>query len=144
LNYVKKIKNQGLVLEKGRQEYKPEYRVVNVDAIQASRKKYYLKNVDKLKVKQIEYYYKNIDKIKEYYYKNVDKLKAEHEEYRVNNVDKLKAKEKEYRINNADKIKARAITKFTCPCGGKYTYSSKSPHLKTEKHLKYLEEIRIG
>ena len=154
LNYVNIIENQGLVFEKGRQEYKAENRVINVDAIQARNKEYYLKNVDKLKAKRKEYYYKNVDKIKEYYYKNVDKLKAEHKQYRDNNADKLKAKQKEYRVNNADKLKAvqkeyrgnnadKIKAKFTCPCGGKYTYSGKSTHLKTERHLKYLEELEL-
>ena len=28
--------------------------------------------------------------------------------------------------------------KFTCECGGKYTYSQKSTHFKTNKHLNYI------
>ena len=46
-----------------------------------------------------------------------------------------------YRLENLEKIATRASQKFDCECGSKYTYSCKSAHLKTLKHLKYCESI---
>ena len=51
-----------------------------------------------------------------------------------------KEKCKNYYYKNKEELKAKANEKFNCPCGGKYTYSSKKKHSKTKKHLKYLEE----
>ena len=34
---------------------------------------------------------------------------------------------------------SRIDPKFTCECSGKYLYSNKSKHLKTEKHNRWLE-----
>ena len=51
-----------------------------------------------------------------------------------------KERKKEYRDKNTEKIKIRSKKKFTCPCGGKYTCSNKSFHIKTKMHQKYLEE----
>jgi len=41
----------------------------------------------------------------------------------------------EYRKANKNKINE----KFTCPCGGKYTYPHKSEHIKSQKHQKWLK-----
>ena len=69
---------------------------------------------------------------KEYYKENVNKKKDYYDE----NSAKILAKCKEYRDENKEK----RYEKFACPCGGKYTYCSRSQHFKTKKHLKYLEE----
>ena len=42
---------------------------------------------------------------------------------------------KEYRAENKEKISK----KFNCPCGGKYTHSHKSHHLKTKQHQNWLK-----
>ena len=36
-------------------------------------------------------------------------------------------------------LKQKANEKFSCDCGGKYTRQNKNIHLRTKKHLKYLE-----
>lgn len=46
---------------------------------------------------------------------------------------------KKYRQENKETINA----KHTCVCGGKYTYSNKAYHEKSQKHIKYLEEQSI-
>ena len=68
---------------------------------------------------------------KDYYIDNKDKAKNKAKEYYETNKEKLK----EYRETNKDK----ANEKFDCECGGKYTNCGKSQHLKTTKHLNYLE-----
>ena len=46
--------------------------------------------------------------------------------------------QKQYRNDNKDKINERAKEKFTCICGGKYTYASKAMHEKTKTHQYYM------
>ena len=51
--------------------------------------------------------------------------------YYENNKDKLQKKNKEYRKNNTQTL--------LCICGSQYKQLSKHAHLKTKKHLKYLD-----
>jgi hypothetical protein len=97
-----------------------QYRIDNTDKL----KQYRIDNTDKIKQYRID----NIDKNKQYRIDNADKIK----QYRIDNADKSK----QYRIDNADKIKQ----KFHCKCGGKYNYNSKSTHIKSNKHQKYLNK----
>ena len=46
--------------------------------------------------------------------------------------------DKEYYITNKDKINE----KFDCECGGKYTHTHKSRHIKTTIHLNFLESLK--
>jgi len=127
-----------------------EYYENNKDKI----KKYYENNKDKFKEKSKEYYENNKDKIKKYYENNKDKFKEKSKEYYENNKNKIKEyrdqnkdKFKEYRDQNKDKFKEyyenNNKEKFTCICGGKFTYSSKSIHQKTKKHLNYISNLLL-
>ena len=95
-----------------------------------SREGYYIRNYECIN--------KNIPcrTSKEYYNDNKHKIK----EYYINNKDNIKTRIKEYYINNKDNIKTKHNVQYECPCGGKYTYSNKSQHSKTKKHIKYEEE----
>ena len=42
---------------------------------------------------------------------------------------------KQWRIDNKDRLTA----KIECPCGGKFQFRQKSEHLRTQKHIKWLE-----
>jgi len=85
------------------------------------------------------YEYQDIKEyIKEYNKNNADRISERQKEYNKKNADKLKAYFKEYRKENADRIKEMKSKKFNCECGGKYTYSYKSSHMKTQRHQKYL------
>jgi hypothetical protein len=86
-----------------------------------------------------QYYIDKTDKIKQYQIDNADKIKEQKKQYKIDNIDKIKEQQKQYKINNIDKIK----DKYNCNCGGKYTYSAKSRHCKTKKHLEYLEQQTI-
>ena len=60
-------------------------------------------------------------------------------DYREANKDKLNNCHKEYREANKDKINIKKKEKFVCPCGGKFTLTHKSTHIKTSKHQNYLK-----
>ena len=70
-------------------------------------------------------------------------------EYRVDNKVKIlnrqnqynfdhKEARKEYYDDNKIKIQERSNVKFICECGGKYTYSSTTRHLKTNMHKLFI------
>lgn len=50
---------------------------------------------------------------------------------------------KQYYLNNKDKFQSRSAvrvqTKYDCECGGKYSLSYKATHLKTKKHVKFMQ-----
>ena len=72
---------------------------------------------------------------KEYREANKDKAKNKAKEYYNDNKDKLDNFHKAYNETNKEKLKE----KFICVCGGNYTHSQKSTHIKTNKHQKFLE-----
>ena len=67
---------------------------------------------------------------KEYRQENKEKIA----EYYQENKEAVLEYQKEYYEKNKEKINE----KFTCPCGGTYTYQNKARHLKTKMHLNYL------
>ena len=38
--------------------------------------------------------------------------------------------------------KARMLQKFTCECGGKFTYRNKGVHSRTQKHKAHIEKTK--
>ena len=59
-------------------------------------------------------------------------------EWRENNKELILENAKIYYENNKEIINEKRKEKFNCECGGCFTKSSKSRHLKSQKHLKYL------
>lgn len=76
----------------------------------------------------------------EWFYNNIDNKKLYDKEYYINNIDKKEKHRVEYRINNLDKIKELANKKITCECGLCYTNSNKARHLKSKKHLLFINQ----
>lgn len=72
--------------------------------------------------------------LKEYKYVKKDYISNRSKNYYENNKNKLLNSAYEYRKINQNKIKE----KFNCECGGRYTRNSKSIHLKTSKHINYM------
>ena len=56
-------------------------------------------------------------------------------EYKNDTKEHIKEYSKQYYENNKDKLK----TKCSCECGSTYTLNHKSDHIKTKKHIKYIE-----
>ena len=77
---------------------------------------------------------------KEYRENNKDLIREKKKQYRENNKNIIREKEKQYRENNKDLLREKPSQKYECECGGKYTHSHESRHLKTKKHLAYLEK----
>lgn len=73
----------------------------------------------------------------QYYIDNADNLLKRHKQYKIDNADKIKEQMKNYYITNADKL----MEKINCDCGGKYIFTNKSRHLKTQKHQNYINVI---
>ena len=92
------------------------------------------------KEREAEYRKKNADKIaakkRIYRQKNADRIKARKAEYYKNNADKIKAYNVEYRKKNADKLKQ----KYECECGNVISRSSRPKHLKSKKHLNFVNK----
>tara|TARA_R110000772_G_C13171028_1_gene427049 strand:+ start:180 stop:800 length:621 start_codon:yes stop_codon:yes gene_type:complete len=88
--------------------------------------KYRLEHSELRKEYNEKYRLEHSEQIKEYNEKYI----LEHSELRKGYMEK-------YRLEHAETIKA----KTACPCGGKYTYSSKALHFKTKKHQFYLNSL---
>ena len=82
-----------------------------------------------------------IAKQKEYYNDNREVLNAYYKAYHIKNREARLIGMKEYKIKNREALLAKHNQKFTCECGGKYTYSTKARHFKTEKHKKHINII---
>jgi len=78
--------------------------------------------------------------MKEYYQNNKKKIKEYHKEYRKLNIDNKKELDKKYREANKKKINE----KHNCECGSNFRKADKSRHFKTQKHLKYIESLKIN
>ena len=73
------------------------------------------------------------------YWKNVEEKKDKYDkEFRENHKEYYIEKAKQHYEKNKEKLHE----KFSCECGGKYTYKHKLTHLKTKKHLEYIDAER--
>lgn len=89
-------------------EYNKQYRIENADAIK-------------------EY-------IKQYYIENADDITEYHKQYRLKNADDIKEKMKKRWLKNADKRKEV----ISCECGSQLTKCHLQRHLKTQKHIDFI------
>ena len=48
---------------------------------------------------------------------------------------------KEYYLDTKVLTNIRKKEKFNCECGGRYTHSNKSQHLKSKKHQKFIQKV---
>ena len=135
-----------------------EYYEDNKEKITEDRKTYYQENKDKILTYQKQYrednkeYLKEYDKQRnearkeyrqeynqQYYTENRERILSQEKMHRENNKDKFKQKDKTYYNNNKDKILAKQAVKCLCECGSHYTHNHKARHLKTKKHIAFIE-----
>jgi hypothetical protein len=84
------------------------------------RKQRYIENVDTI-----------LEQKKQYYIDNADTIRKQQKQYNIENADTIREKKKQYRKDNTEKIAA----KHNCSlCGGRYTHGNRAHHIRTQKH----------
>ena len=68
------------------------------------------------------------------YANNREEILAKQRDNYAKNREEILAKCKDNYVNNREAILAKQKKKIECQCGGRYSYSGKSNHLKTKKH----------
>lgn len=63
-------------------------------------------------------------------------------QYRIQNKERESTRQKIYYKNNRDRIIEKQKNKINCECGKSYTYVNKLRHLKTSKHLKFINNVQ--
>tara|TARA_R110002126_G_scaffold251909_1_gene394974 strand:+ start:112 stop:876 length:765 start_codon:yes stop_codon:yes gene_type:complete len=118
-----------------------QYRDNNKESILITAKQYRDNNKEKISLKEKQYRDNNKEKIslreKQHYIDNKESILITAKQYRDDNKESMIIKRKQHYIDNKEKINK----KFNCECGGMYTKSNKSTHLKTKKHKLYIENL---
>ena len=88
-----------------------------------------------------EYYENNKEKLleynKEYYKNNKESIAEKTKEYYEDNKNHILEKEKERYETNKEKLSEVII----CECGLTYTFHHKARHMKTQRHIKLMQNI---
>ena len=122
------------------------YYIENMDCVNKciptrTGKEYNKELKDVIANKQKEYYKNNkgiiLNYKKEYYEAHKECILNKRKGNYENNKQLIINKQKEYYVNNKQLFNA----KCNCECGGKYTYTNKPQHLKTNLHQQFLEGI---
>ena len=95
-----------------------QYKMDNKEKLTEQMKQYYQNHKEAISQHAKRYYQENKEQIKKYYQENKE------------------IKKKYYEDN-----KERLNQKFICECGGKYSTANKYNHIKTKKHLRYIEQL---
>jgi hypothetical protein len=109
-----------------------------------ARERYWIENLNATLNKNIptrtdkEYREDNREKAKEYREDNKDKIK----QYNVNNKDIIIEYKKEWYEINKKVILEKAKNKFTCECGSNIVLCAKQRHIRSNKHIKYIESTK--
>ena len=127
-----------------KKEYDKEYNENHKNEKKEYDKEYSENNKDELKEKAKEYYVKNKDEIlekaKEYNENHKYEISEKMKEYYVHNKNELSEKAKEYRENHKYEISEKMKEKMTCECGSIFRKCALSRHLKSNKHLAFINK----
>jgi hypothetical protein len=130
--------NKQEILQKNKEYYEE-----NKEHILQQNKEYREKNKEKISQKVKEYRDNNKEQIaqtkKEYYEDNKEQIAQHVKEYYEANKEQITQQKKEYYKANKEKINEKNNVKYTCDCGGKYSYGNKAIHEKTKKHTGFIE-----
>ena len=72
---------------------------------------------------------------------NIEHRREYKKKYHEENREHLNEYKKKYYLDNKDTINKKRSEKFNCDCGGKYTRRNKSQHLKSKKHINYINAL---
>jgi len=111
---------------KSKQEYIEEHR----EEIKENQREYY----EKHREERLEYH-------KQYREERKEEIKENQREYYEKHKEEILERNKQYREEHKEEIREQKSQKFDCECGGSYTNSHKIRHMKTQRHLKYLEDL---
>jgi len=93
-----------------------------------------------------KYYKNNKEKYaayrKEYHAENKAALDVYGKEYYAENKEHIAVLQQQYKENNKAAITAHNNVKHECACGGRYTRINLQQHIKSQKHQKYIEQIK--
>ena len=84
----------------------------------------------------------NKDVLKKTEEERKQRRKEQIQRYRRGHKQQIAEQRKQYKEKNKQKILEQRNQKNTCQCGGKYTSTNKSRHIKTKQHIKYIENIQ--
>jgi hypothetical protein len=114
---------------------------VNTRIAGRTKKEYCENNKEQRK----EYYRANAEHIieqrKEYYEINKEKIIEYHKKYNEVNKEQLCEQQKKYYESNKEHIIEKHKEKMTCECGSVICKGVKSRHLKTKRHINYLNNL---
>jgi selenocysteine-specific translation elongation factor len=123
---------------------KKQYRQDNKEHIKENMKQYRQDNKENMKQyrqdnkeKIKQYRQDNKENMKQYRQDNKENMKQYIKQWHDNNKEHIKQYKKQWHDNNKEKLKE----KFTCPCGGKYTFTNRTRHMKSAKHINYLSTL---
>jgi len=116
-----------------------EWYLDNEERIKVQQKTYKRENKDKIKLYSKAYRETNKESIairsKAHYQANKESIAIRNKTHYQDNKGSIAVRRKAYYQAN----KARLSQPWTCPCGSTICIGEKTRHLKTKKHLKYLE-----
>ena len=104
-------------------EYTKKYNEENKEKIVEQKKKYCEANKDKIKERQKDYY---------------ERHKEDAKKYQEENKEKISERTKKYREDNKEKVLEQRSRMFDCECGAKCRLRNRSDHLKTKKHINFI------
>ena len=140
-------------LEKREGEFIREHKTncVNKCIVGRTRKEWHVDNKEHLKDYANKYYETNKEHIKDYankYYEtNKEHIKEHMKDYYESNKEHKQEYDKQYAIDNKKKIQERNKIRYdnkqellVCECGSSIRTSSNLVHIKSIKHIKFLEQ----
>ena len=128
-----------------------EWYIDNKEHSAERSKKYYEDNreyfIEKQKIYSADNKEQIAEKHKKYYEDNREYFIEKQKIYYEDNREKIAEKGKEYRGDNKEQIaerdSKRKKKKVTCQCGVEMNKSSLTTHLKSKKHIAYIQSIQL-
>jgi hypothetical protein len=114
------------------------------------RERYYIENNDcvnkVIPTRTKDEYFEDMKKVisekrKKHYEENCESLKAKAKMYReMADKNELLEYHKNYRQNNKDELNAKGREVIKCECGADFTRTNKQRHMKSLKHINFVNE----
>jgi hypothetical protein len=138
-NLIRKYKNE-CVNKRIEGRTKKEYKQDNKQEIKGRMKQYYEDNKEIIKEQKKQYYEDNKEIIKEQMKQYRQDNKEQMKQYYEDNKEIMKEQMKQYQQDNKEKIKEQKNQIIICECGNTYTYSNNARHIKSKKHLQFINK----